>query len=46
MDTRVLLTGASTLLGAETLKELILRPEINAILLLIPVEESTRRRDF
>lgn len=46
MITRVLLTGAATLLGAETLKELILRPEINAILLLMPLEESTRRRYF
>ena len=46
MTTRVLLTGAATLLGAETLNQLILRPEIDAILLLMPVQESTRRADF
>jgi pimeloyl-ACP methyl ester carboxylesterase/nucleoside-diphosphate-sugar epimerase len=46
MKTRALLTGAATMLGAEILKELLLRTEVEAILLLMPAEESVRRRDF
>ena len=45
MNTRVLLTGAATLLGAEVLREL-LRSEVEAILLLMPDEEPMRRRDL
>lgn len=46
MKTRTLLTGAATLLGAEILKELLLRPDVEAILLLMSAEESASRRDF
>lgn len=46
MKTRAFLTGAATLQGAEVLKELLLRPEVESILLLAPDQESTRRRDF
>jgi pimeloyl-ACP methyl ester carboxylesterase/nucleoside-diphosphate-sugar epimerase len=44
MKSRVLLTGAGTLIGAEVLRELITRPEIESIRLLLPVEENVRRR--
>lgn len=46
MKTRILLTGAATLLGAEILNELLLRPDVAAVLLLMPTEEVTSRRDF
>lgn len=46
MKTRAFLTGAATLPGAEVLRELLLRPDVEAILLLMPGNESTRRRDF
>lgn len=46
MKTRILLTGAATLPGAEILKELLLRPDVEAILLLMCGDESTRQRDF
>ena len=46
MKIRVLLTGAATLTGAEIVKELLLRPDVEAILLLMPSLESTRRRDL
>jgi len=44
MKSRVLLTGAGTLVGAEILKELLVRQDVEAILLLIPPEESDRRQ--
>jgi pimeloyl-ACP methyl ester carboxylesterase/nucleoside-diphosphate-sugar epimerase len=46
MKTRILLTGAATLLGAEILKELLQRSDVAAVLLLMPAEEVTSRRDF
>ncbi|HEY0320672.1 MAG TPA: SDR family oxidoreductase [Pyrinomonadaceae bacterium] len=46
MKIRILLTGAATLVGAEILKELLLRSDVEAILLLMPAEEATRRRDL
>jgi pimeloyl-ACP methyl ester carboxylesterase len=46
MKTRVLLTGAATLPGAEILKELLLRTDVEAILLLMPTEEAIRCRDL
>src|SRR5579859_1700281 len=44
MKNKVLLTGAATLVGAEILRELIARPDVEAILLLVPPEESERRQ--
>ena len=44
MTTRVLLTGAATLIGAEVLRELIARDDVEAIRLLLPVHEQARRR--
>jgi pimeloyl-ACP methyl ester carboxylesterase/thioester reductase-like protein len=44
--TRILLTGAATLLGAEVLKQLMLRWDIEAILLLMPADELIRHRDL
>lgn len=46
MKTRAFLTGAATLPGAEVLRELLLRPDVESILLLLPEQESTRRRDL
>ena len=46
MKNRILLTGAATLTGAEIVKELLMRPDVEAILLLMHDGESTRRRDF
>lgn len=46
MKTKVFLTGAATLPGAEILKELLLRPDVETILLLMPDEESSCQRDF
>ncbi|HEV7844489.1 MAG TPA: SDR family oxidoreductase, partial [Pyrinomonadaceae bacterium] len=46
MKTRTLLTGAATLLGAEILKELLLRSSVEAILLFMPADEPKRRRDL
>ncbi len=46
MRTKVFLTGAATLPGAEIVKELLLRSEVEVILLLMPDEESRRQRDF
>lgn len=44
--TRVLITGATTLLGAEVLRELISRHETSAVLLLMPIDETARLRDL
>jgi pimeloyl-ACP methyl ester carboxylesterase len=46
MKTRVLLTGAATLPGAEILKELLLQRDVEAVLLLMPADEPTRLRDL
>jgi pimeloyl-ACP methyl ester carboxylesterase/thioester reductase-like protein len=43
---RVLLTGAASLVGAELLKELLSRTDIEAILLLMSTEETSRSRDL
>ncbi len=44
--TRVFLTGAATLVGAEILQQLLLRQDVGTILLLMPAEESERRQVF
>jgi len=41
---RVVLTGSTTIIGAEVLRRLFARPEITAIHLLLPAEESVRER--
>lgn len=46
MKTRILLTGASTLVGAEIIRELLLRPEIGSVLLTMPREEPMLRREL
>lgn len=46
MKSRAFLIGAATLPGAEILKELLLRPDVGAILLLSSDEASTRGGDF
>jgi pimeloyl-ACP methyl ester carboxylesterase/nucleoside-diphosphate-sugar epimerase len=44
MTARILLTGAATLVGAEVLKELLARPQVEAIRLLLPAGEARQRR--
>lgn len=46
MKPRILITGAATLVGAEILKQLLLRSDIEAILLLMSADEPSRDRDF
>lgn len=41
---RLLLTGAATLVGAEVLQQLLLRPRIEAILLFMPDDEAASTR--
>lgn len=41
---RLLLTGAATLVGAEVLKHLLLRPELDRILLFMPNDETVSTR--
>jgi pimeloyl-ACP methyl ester carboxylesterase/nucleoside-diphosphate-sugar epimerase len=43
MRIRILLTGATTLVGAEVLRELLLRTDVEAIRLLLPADQSARR---
>jgi pimeloyl-ACP methyl ester carboxylesterase/nucleoside-diphosphate-sugar epimerase len=43
MQTRILLTGAATLVGAEILRELLPRPDVRTIGLLLPLQENARR---
>jgi len=40
MKPRILLTGAATLVGAEIVKDLLLRSDIESILLVVPPDES------
>ena len=46
MKIRILLTGAASLVGAEVLRELLARASVETLLLLMPADEGTRRRDF
>ena len=46
MKPRILLTGAATLVGAEILKELLLLPGVESILVTLSSEESMRRQEM
>lgn len=43
MQARILLTGATTLVGAEVLRELLPRPGVKTLGLLLPLQEGARR---
>jgi pimeloyl-ACP methyl ester carboxylesterase/nucleoside-diphosphate-sugar epimerase len=44
MKSRILLTGAATLVGAEVLRELLQHPDVASLQLLLPIEEGARTR--
>ncbi|HYR86462.1 MAG TPA: alpha/beta fold hydrolase [Terriglobia bacterium] len=46
MSRRIVLTGAATLVGAEVLRELLLRSDVEAIQLLMPMDQASRSRDL
>jgi len=42
----ILITGATTLVGAEIVRELLLCPDVGSLFITVPAEESVRRRDL
>jgi thioester reductase-like protein len=44
MKSKILITGATTLIGAEIVRELLVRPDVGSLLITMPVEQALQCR--